>query len=107
MNNKKFRFIFQSWPYVMLASAMSQSKRDKDYKANVTFEAGEYDDAIDLYKTAYNKIKDRNKKNEIVFKIAECYRITREPRKPKYGIKRPLVWITRIPWYFFIMARCS
>ena len=49
------------------------SKKEKDFKANAAFNAGGYYEAIDLYKNAYNKIRDKNKKNEIVFKIVECY----------------------------------
>ncbi len=87
----RFRFIFTMLLAVaMMPAAMSQSKRDKDYKANVTFAAGEYADAIDLYKTAYNKIKDKNKKNEIVFKIAECYRLTRDSRKAEMWYKKAI-----------------
>jgi len=66
----------------------SQGRRDKAAKANAAFEAGEYFDAIDLYKTAYNKIKDRNKKKDIIFKIAECYRITRQARKSELWYKK-------------------
>ena len=69
---------------------MSQNKKDKDYKASMAFNAGEYYKAIDLYKSAYNKIKEKNKKNEIVFKIAECYRIVRELRKAELWYKKAI-----------------
>ncbi len=65
-------------------------KKEKDFKANSAFAAGEYFEAIDLYKTAYNKIKDKGKKTEIVFKIAECYRITRESRKAELWYKKAI-----------------
>ncbi|HYW94918.1 MAG TPA: OmpA family protein [Bacteroidales bacterium] len=85
------RFIIAFLMAVMIMpAAMAQSKRDKDYKANLTFEAGEYANAIDLYKTAYNKIKDRNRKNEIVYKIAECYRLVREPRKAEVWYRKAI-----------------
>jgi peptidoglycan-associated lipoprotein len=87
----KFRFIIAILlTFSFMPLAMSQSKKDKDYKANLTFEAGEYSAAVDLYKTAYNKIKDKNKKNEIVFKIAECYRLTREARKAEVWYKKAI-----------------
>ncbi len=73
-----------------ISSSFSQSKKDKDYKAEMTFKAGEYYKAIDLYKNAYNKIKDRDRKNEIVFKIAESYRIVREPRKAELWYKKAI-----------------
>jgi peptidoglycan-associated lipoprotein len=74
----------------MVPDAFSQRNREKDAKANASFAAGEYYEAIDLYKTAYNKIKDRNKKSEIIFKIAECYRITREARKSELWYKKAI-----------------
>ena len=70
--------------------ADAQSKKDKDYRANMAFSAGEYAKAIDLYKTAFNKIKEKNKKNEIVFKIAECYRIVRDFRKAELWYKKAI-----------------
>jgi len=70
-----------------IVSAQS-NKKDKDYKANAAFNAGGYYEAIDLYKNAYNKIRDRNKKNEIVFKIAECYRIIGESKKAEVWYRK-------------------
>lgn len=64
------------------------NKKDKDFKANAAFNAGGYYDAIDLYKTAYNKIRDKDKKNEIVFKIAECYRIIGESKKAEVWYRK-------------------
>lgn len=65
-------------------------KKSKDYRANAAYEAGEYYEAIDLFKNAYNKIKDRSKRAEIVFKIAECYRILRESRKAEVWYRKAI-----------------
>jgi peptidoglycan-associated lipoprotein len=48
----------------------------KDYSkdADRAFASEEYYTAIDLYKKAYSKEKVKDKKAEIVFRIAECYR---------------------------------
>lgn len=83
----------------------AQSKRDKDYKANAAFNAGEYYRAIDLYKTAYNKVKDKNKKTEIVFKIAECYRITRDTRKAELWYKKAIQGNFQDPQVFLRYAQ--
>jgi peptidoglycan-associated lipoprotein len=88
------RLAYFSFIILMLFSVSSpvqaQAKRDKDYKANLAFNAGEYYKAVDLYKTAFNKIKDKNKQNEVIFKIAECYRITRDTRKAELWYKKAL-----------------
>lgn len=56
-------------------------KVTKVQKAYLTYEAGEYLEAIDLLKDAYNRVNDKVEKTEIVFKIAECYRKTSESEK--------------------------
>jgi peptidoglycan-associated lipoprotein len=68
----------------------AQNKKDKDHKANMAFNAGEYYKAADLYKTAFNKIKDKNKQNEVIYKIAECYRIMRDTRKAELWYKKAI-----------------
>lgn len=80
---QKFRFL----PYFFLFSILLFSvpvdgqKKQKDSKANAAFEAGEYFNAIDLYKNAFNRVSDNDKKAEIYFKIGECYRIIGDPRQ--------------------------
>lgn len=56
----------------------------------MAFNAGEYYKAADLYKTAFNKIKDKNRQNEVIFKIAECYRIVRDTRKAELWYKKAI-----------------
>ncbi|MFW5820113.1 MAG: OmpA family protein [Bacteroidota bacterium] len=75
---------------LFVAGEAYSQKKTKDSKANAAFEAGEYYEAIDLYKTAYNKIKDRTKRSEIVFRIAECYRIMREARKAEIWYRKAI-----------------
>lgn len=49
----------------------------KNYKqdADISFSGLKYYQAIDLYKKAYTKEKSKEVKSEILFKIAECYRL--------------------------------
>jgi peptidoglycan-associated lipoprotein len=74
--------------FISFVPAQAQNKKDKDYKANMAFNAGEYAKAVDMYKTAFNKIKDKNRQNEVIFKIAECYRIIRDTRKAELWYKK-------------------
>ncbi len=76
--------------FCFVMPAQAQNKKDKDHKANMAFNAGEYYKAVDLYKTAFNKIKDKNKQNEVIFKIAECYRIVRDTRKAELWYKKAI-----------------
>ncbi len=58
--------------YGLTVPAVAQNKRT--LKAYETFNSGEYYDAIDLFKDAYQKITDKKEKLEIAFHIGECYR---------------------------------
>ncbi|HKL67992.1 MAG TPA: CDC27 family protein, partial [Bacteroidales bacterium] len=58
--------------------AFSQSR--KAQKAFDAWEAGEYYEAIDYFKDAYSKTRDRDEKSEYVFMVAQCYRLTNNPR---------------------------
>ncbi len=70
---------------ILIIFAFSQemtAQKRKSEKAYASFSAGEYYDAIDLFKDAYSKTKkaDRAARTELVFMIAECYRLTNNPK---------------------------
>jgi len=70
---------------------MDASAQDRRLqRANETFDAGEYYMAIDLYRDAYQNTLDKSVKPEILFKIAECYRLTNEPRKAELWYNKAL-----------------
>jgi peptidoglycan-associated lipoprotein len=71
------------------AGVMGQ-KKDKTVKARAAYEAGEYAVAADLFKDVYNKVSDKEVKNEIIFLIAECYRITDDPEKAEIRYKQAI-----------------
>jgi peptidoglycan-associated lipoprotein len=55
------------------------AQNKKAIKAYATYDAGEYYNAIDQFKDAYQKITDKKEKLHIAFYIAECYRKTDNP----------------------------
>jgi peptidoglycan-associated lipoprotein len=65
------------------------AQRRKSDKAYASYAAGEYYDAIDLFKDAYSKTKksDKNTRTELVFMIAECYRLTNDPKNAETWYK--------------------
>jgi peptidoglycan-associated lipoprotein len=73
--------------FVTIPEASAQ-KRKKE-QAYSSFTAGEYYDAIDLFKNAYSKTKKANKeaRNDLVFMIAECYRLTNDPKNAETWYK--------------------
>ena len=87
---KKFRIqILLSLIFCLLVIPVTGQNK-KVEKADEAFEAGEYYDAIDLYKDAYSMVKNKELKTEIVFRIAECYRLTNEPVKAELWYKKAI-----------------
>jgi peptidoglycan-associated lipoprotein len=67
---------------------VSAQKR-KAERAYSSFSGGEYFDAIDQFKNAYSKTKkaDKNSRTEMVFMIAECYRMINDPKNAESWYK--------------------
>jgi peptidoglycan-associated lipoprotein len=65
-------------------------KKQKDSRAQAAFDAGEYFEAIDLYKNAVNKVNDKTQKTAILFKIGECYRILGDARSAELWYKKAI-----------------
>lgn len=65
---------------VILNSFSSFSQKDVTAKADKAYHSGRYYEAIDLYKYSYAKAKDKEKKAEITFMTAECYRMIQDNR---------------------------
>ena len=70
------------------------AQRDKSAKAEAAFNAGEYFVALDLYKAAYNTI-EKDRKAEILYKIAHCYRLTNEPVKAELWYSKAIASFTK------------
>ncbi len=66
-------------------------RKERDFRANAAYEAGEYYEAIDLFKKAYGKVSDKDKQSEIIFRIGECYRIIGEPRQATLWYRKALM----------------
>lgn len=66
---------------VALLTEVSGQKR-KSERAYASFRAGEYYQAIDQFKDSYSKSRkaDKATRTELGFMIAECYRLTNDPR---------------------------
>ncbi len=73
---------------ILLSVPAEGQKKQKDSRAQAAFEAGEYYEAIDLFKNAYNKVKEKDQKTEILFRIGECYRILGEARSAELWYKK-------------------
>ena len=68
-------------------TAGSERKADKAYEF---YRAGEYFEALDHFKNAYSKSKDKTIKAEMVFMVAECYRLINDPRNAETWYKKAI-----------------
>ncbi|MDX2442788.1 MAG: OmpA family protein [Bacteroidales bacterium] len=75
---------------LVLLVPVTSAQKKKLQKATDAFDAGEYFDAIDLYKDAYAALSNKELKTETVFKVAECYRLTNEPEKAELWFKKAI-----------------
>ncbi len=75
-------FLLYSFPGIQAQSRHTEA-------ADMDFENMRYSIAIPKYKKAYSRVK-RNKmeKNRITYQLAECYRLTNEPRRAEAYYKR-------------------
>lgn len=78
---------------IILISAVAytdgNAQKRKAERAYTSFNAGEYFTAIDEFKNAYSKTKkaDKNTRTELVFMIAECYRLINDPKNAETWYK--------------------
>tara|TARA_Y100001934_G_scaffold52249_1_gene63871 strand:- start:1261 stop:3273 length:2013 start_codon:yes stop_codon:yes gene_type:complete len=69
---------------------LAQSQNRKIRKADQAFELEEYYKAAELYKKAYKKVKNKALKSEIIFKQAECYRLSGNINRAESYYKRAI-----------------
>jgi peptidoglycan-associated lipoprotein len=83
------RFLLLTIILVCAAIPEVSAQKRKAEKAYDSYNAGEYFDAIDKFKDAYSKTKkaDKNTKAELVFMIAECYRLVNDPKNAETWYK--------------------
>ena len=68
----------------------AQKKSRKMKKADLAFSLEEYSKAAELYKKVYQKTKNRAVKAEIIFKQAECYRMSGNIKRAQSYYKRAI-----------------
>ena len=73
---------------LILIGSQAFSQKRRANKAYEFFRAGEYYEAIDQFKNAYSRAKDRELKDEMIFMVAQCYRLVNDPRNAELWYKR-------------------
>ena len=74
---------------LLIPLSMMAQKKSPAHTADQLFARQQYYAAIDKYKKAYTKVKnDREEKNRITYRLAECYRLTENYRRAELSYKR-------------------
>ena len=81
-------FCFFSFHFNNVAAQVKKNKCLK--KAEVAYEAENYHQAGDLFKKAYKKAKSKALKAEIIFKQAECYRLSGNSKRAETFYNRAI-----------------
>ena len=68
----------------------SYAQKDVTIKADNALKAGQYFKAIDLYKYSYGKAKDKALKAEIIFSVANCYRLINDYRHAESWFRKAI-----------------
>jgi peptidoglycan-associated lipoprotein len=63
---------------LVLITTFAIGQKDWTQEADLTYQAGAYFGAIDVYKKAYAKERKQSEKARILFKIGECYRLLQD-----------------------------
>ncbi len=83
--NKYFLFFLM----LLLPMISLAQKKSPTHAADALFERQQYYTAIDKYRKVYTKIKNnREEKNRIIYRLADCYRFTENYRRAEIAYKR-------------------
>lgn len=75
---------------MLLSVTASYAQKNITIKADKAFESGKYFDAIDEYKYSFAKAKDKDKKNQITFMVAECYRMVQNNHQAEVWYRKTI-----------------
>jgi len=78
---KSDRVILILFALFLAGETVMAQRRELLAQADKTFSVGEYFNAIEKYKKAYSREKDRTKKADIKFRIGNCYRLINDTKK--------------------------
>ncbi len=74
--------------FIAILPITTYAQRNFTQEADDAFKYEQYYAAISLYKKAYSKVKNKVEKKRIQFQIAECYRLTKDPKRAEQQYKR-------------------
>ena len=74
--------------FLLLLPAALNAQKQKTERAYAAYKSGNYFDAIDLFKGVYSKTREKQLKADMVFMVAECYRLIDDPKNAEIWYKK-------------------
>ena len=92
---------------LFVTSFLAHSQDSGDFiKANKAFKNYEYGKAEEIFKKAYERSNDRAEKNEISYKLAQCYFYLGNYKKAESNFRRTIKMRYKNPKVHFYLAEC-
>lgn len=82
------RYVFGVFILLMFLPMTLQAQKRKVERAYAAYESGSYTEALDLFKSAYSKSRDKQIKSEMVYMVSECYRLINDPKNGELWYKK-------------------
>ncbi|MBE37701.1 MAG: hypothetical protein CMP50_03485 [Flavobacteriales bacterium] len=92
--------------FFIILSSFSYAQSGDFKKGNKAFEKGEYGKAENIFKNAYQRSNDRTEKNEIGFKLAQCYFFLGDFKKAETNFRRTIKMRYNNPLVHYYLAEC-
>src|SRR5512145_3104191 len=81
------RYVFAVIVFLMFLPFTLQAQKHKVERAYSAYKAGSYTEALDLFKSAYSKSRDKQIKSDMVYMVSECYRLVNDPKNGELWYK--------------------
>ena len=92
---------------LMCFGSLLHAQNSGDFiKANKAFDRLEYSKAEVIFKRAYQRSNDRTEKNEIGFKLAQCYFFLGDYKKAENNLRRTIKMRYKNPMVHYYLAEC-
>jgi len=82
------RCVFVVVMLLMILPITLQAQKRKVERAYAAYQAGSYTEALDYFKSAYSKARDKQIKSDMVYMVSECYRLTNDPKNGELWYKK-------------------
>ena len=82
------------------------SQKHKTERAYAAYNAGNYFEAVDLFKGVYSRTRDKQVKSDMVFMVSECYRLINDPKDAEAWYKKAVKASVPRPEAQYWLAEC-